>query len=389
LLAGQVAHAGDYTARSGAGGTRGPTAYFPPAFPYLLAGVDLLDGHRGAGARAVAGARVAEAMLGTASAALVGLLALELFGAAVGMLALLIAAVYPAWIALSAVVVAENLLTLFVIGAVWALVRARRAPSGRPQLGWIALAGILTGLAALSHVNGAVLAVPGLLAAAAWGGAGRRRLVPTLTFLLAAVLTVAPWTIRDAVVLHRFIPISDETGVTLVGTYNAASAHDRAIPDAWRYFAVIPGEHRLVRLARRLTEPELSGRLERQAFDYIDRHPSAPLRVAARNVLRLAELEGSFAWRASAASIGIDGGTARIGVFGFWVLGLLALLGFAGSARARSAPWWVWAVPLLLALSVVLVNAETPRFREPIDAFLMLPAACALAAAAQRRRSPG
>jgi hypothetical protein len=38
-------------------------------------------------------------------------------------------------------------------------------------------------------------------------------------------------------------------------------------------------------------------------------------------------------------------------------------------------------VPLLLALSVVLVNVETPRFRAPVDPFLILLAAAGLATA--------
>ncbi len=46
-------------------------------------------------------------------------------------------------------------------------------------------------------------------------------------------------------------------------------------------------------------------------------------------------------------------------------------------------------MPLLFAISVVLVNVETPRFREPVDPFLIMLAACALAAAVGRlRRSP-
>ncbi|MHB1569352.1 MAG: hypothetical protein ACYC0H_09120, partial [Solirubrobacteraceae bacterium] len=40
---------GDYHVGNGphtaAAGSRGPTAYFPPAFPYLLAVADLIDGH--------------------------------------------------------------------------------------------------------------------------------------------------------------------------------------------------------------------------------------------------------------------------------------------------------------------------------------------------------
>ena len=74
---------------------------------------------------------------------------------------------------------------------------------------------------------------------------------------------------------------------------------------------------------------------------------------------------------------------ADAGVICFWILCALALVG-AFTQLVRAAPPWVWALPLLLWLTVVLVNAETPRFREPIDPFLILSAACALAAARRR-----
>ena len=41
--------------------------------------------------------------------------------------------------------------------------------------------------------------------------------------------------------------------------------------------------------------------------------------------------------------------------------------------------WTLAVAPLLFALSVVLINVETPRFRAPVEPFLVLLAACALA----------
>jgi hypothetical protein len=410
-LASEIAHSGDYLdshrSGEGAGGTRGPTAYFPPAYPYLLAAVDLIDGHLTTRGAAVAPARYSQAALGTVTVALVGLVAYECFGPAVGLVALALAAVYPVFVELSAVLVAENLLTALMLAAVWAALRARRARGDGRRLGWVAVAGVLTGLAALAHVNGVVLIVPMLFAAwsalaapvasapagraaAAASGSGppalrlsrrrRRRVrsaVAVAVVVLAAVLTVAPWTIRNAIVMHRFIPISDETGITLVGTYNAASARDRLIPYKWRYYLAIPGDRHLLRRARFMTEPQLSSLLERQALRYTSRHPLSPLAASGHNLLRMLELEGSYAWRASAASIGLNAATARVGVVGFWIVCLLALGGIVASA-GRGAPWWVWAVPVLFALSVLPVNAETPRFREPVDPFLLLLAAGAL-----------
>ena len=56
------------------------------------------------------------------------------------------------------------------------------------------------------------------------------------------MLTILPWTIRNAVVMHHFIPVSDETGITIVGTYNVASAANSQLQYKWRIFYGIPGE---------------------------------------------------------------------------------------------------------------------------------------------------
>src|SRR5437588_5117204 len=130
----------------------------------------------------------------------------------------------------------------------------------------------------------------------------------------------------------------------------------------------------------RLTEPQLSARLQSQALHYVEHHPFSPLAVTYHNSLRLLELEGSFAWRASAYAQGIPRGMADAGVVVFWILCVVALAG-AFTHRVRAAPPWVWAMPLLLWISAALINAETPRFREPVDPFLILSAACAVAAA--------
>jgi hypothetical protein len=256
----------------------------------------------------------------------------------------------------------------------------------------VAAAGAFTGLAALTHVNGLLLLIP--LAIGLWDGPlrpSRRAIAAPALMLVVAAVVIAPWAIRNAVTVHAFVPISDETGITLVGTYNAASAADHQVPYKWRLFTGIPADRAVVRELPRTSEVELDSRLTSQALNYIADHPVAPLAVAAHNTLRLLELEGSFAWRSSAAAIGLDGGTARIGVIGFWILLVLAVCG-AFTGAARGAPLWVWLVPVLLALSVVLVNVETPRFRAPIDPFLVMLAACAVASALARlagRRAPG
>jgi 4-amino-4-deoxy-L-arabinose transferase-like glycosyltransferase len=387
-LASYIAHTGDYSLRrtpgSGAGGTRGPSAYYAPGYPYFLALVDLVDGHAVRRGPAIQPARDSQAVLGTITVVLIGLVAYELYGASAGLIALALAAAYPVFTELAGTLVAENLLTLLVMAALYAALRARRAGKTATRYAWVAGAGVLTGLATLTHENG-VLILAGLIPAV-WTVRPRLTLrslaAPALLVALTA-LTIVPWTIRNAVELHSFIPVSDETGVTLVGTYNVASAVDPQVPYKWRIFYGIPGERSLIRESPHLTEPQISAKLQSQALHYVSDHPFSPFVVAFHNTLRMFELEGTFAWIASASAVSVSTPVARTGVISFWILCVLALAALA-TKRGRSAPGWVWVIPVLLALSVVLVNVETPRFREPVDPFLILLASAGLSTVADR-----
>ena len=398
-----VAQHGDYHTgsgpHSGAGGSRGPTAYFPPAFPYFLGLVDLIDGHQAGGKSAIGPERVAMAVIGTLSVGLLGLVALEAFGGAVAVAAMAIAAVYPVFVELSGTLVAENLLLVFELASIWTALRARRAGGSRFPGGvylWIAATGVLTGLATLAHENAALFALP--LGVAAWsalrargaGGGGvparrpgLRALAGPALLVACACAIIAPWTIRNAVELHHFVPVSDETGITLVGTYNADSAAAEPLHYKWDLYLKLPEFKALAKTASHYDEVQLSGVLQHRALDYIRAHPSSVLDVGFHNTLRMFELEGSFAWHASYAAISLPARAARIGVVSFWLLLVLAIIGLFTNVR-REAPGWLWAFPVLYWLSVTFINLETPRFREPIDPFFILLAACAVATAAHR-----
>jgi 4-amino-4-deoxy-L-arabinose transferase-like glycosyltransferase len=401
-LASMIARFGDYHTgdrpKSGAGGSRGPTAYFPPAFPYVLAAADLVDGHTAGGHAAVAGERLEMAVAGTIAVGLVGLVALEAFGPLAGLVALGLAAVYPVMIELSGTLVAEDMVVVWELAAVWALLRSRRATGLRPTLAWMGLSGLLTGLTALTHENGILYLLPflagaGLILArhpATSTTSRRRRRLQTLAgpavMALACAAIIAPWTIRNALELHHFVPIADETGITLAGTYNPVSAADAQVPYKWHLFSHVPSLRYLARRSRHLTELQLSDQLEARALQYISAHPAAPLAAGLHNTLRMFELEGSYAWHASASAQGLRANVAAIGIVGFWLTCLLAIGGlFTG--MAHRSPWWMWAMPVLWWLTIAAVNVETPRFREPIDPFIVLLAACLITTALQRRTS--
>ena len=68
---------------------------------------------------------------------------------------------------------------------------------------------------------------------------------------------------------------------------------------------------------------------------------------------------------------------------------LLGLRG-AGAAGARhaTAPAFVWLVPLAMYVSVVFLASETPRYRAPLDPFVIVLAALAIVALARLQSSP-
>jgi 4-amino-4-deoxy-L-arabinose transferase-like glycosyltransferase len=399
-MASMIARFGDYHTgtkpKSGAGGSRGPTAYFPPAFPYYLAIADVLDGHQNGGKASVPPERIEMAVTGTISVALIGLVALEAFGEGVALAALVLAAVYPVFIETSGILAAENLVVPLELAAAWALLRARRARGGRIWI-WIAATGVLTGLTALAHENAILYLVPFAIAAWAVARAAAKpdRAHPRLRALAGPALlvvltcaTIAPWTIRNAVELHHFVPIADETGITLAGTYNPVSAGDTQLPYKWHLFSHVPELHYLAHGSGRYTEVQLSNLLEAQALNYIQAHPTAPLQASLDNTLRMFELEGTFGWRASTSALNIHQPWAEIGVYSLYAVCLLAIAGLF-TRRVRRAPWWLWLMPVLWWITIVPINVETPRFREPIDPFFILLAACAVSAAVARLRLRG
>jgi 4-amino-4-deoxy-L-arabinose transferase-like glycosyltransferase len=355
-----------------------PTAFRPPGYPYFLAAVYKVAGvERADGKRRVHAARVAGVFVGTAIVALIGLLAAQLWGRLAGIVALALGAIYVPLITVGATVMSEPLFDALMLGALAAAMAHRRSSH---RYRFAILAGALAGLAILTRANAVILLAP--LALAAWDGRPRRSrgaLGPPIALVVVALATVAPWTIRNAVELHAFVPVSTQLGSALAGTYNDAARADTRDPAAWRSVKHVPEFGSLMRRVREIPEAELDKRLRAASRHYIADHPLYVAKVAYWSTRRALELAGRRRSRATAATISIDHTWADRGVLCFWIFAALALAG-AFTRRARGTPGFVWAFPALMFFSVVFLVVETPRYRTPIDPFLVLLAALALAA---------
>jgi hypothetical protein len=351
--------------------TPGPTAFRAPLFPVALAAVYKLVGVGHAASRWEAG-RVLEAVLGTVTVALICLIALRLWGGTTALVAGALAAVYLPLVLVGASLMSESLYIPLGLAAVLAALVARDRPG---RLRWAVLAGVLVGLATLTRSTDLLLVVP--IALIVWVirplRSWRSARAP-LVVVCAALATLAPWLIRDAAVLRTFVPITDEGGYALIGTYNAEAAARADYPAL--YTPPLLEAAKLVPLARGRNEAQFGDRLTSTAFDYASAHRGYVLKVAYWSIVRLLDLEGTGFERWIEPTWGYTAGLSEFSVYAFWVIGALALAGLATGA-ARRAPAALWLCPVaLVALTIPVVGAT--RYRSPADPFVILLAALAL-----------
>lgn len=353
--------------------TSGPTAFRPPLFPIALSAAYDISGTGSKSARWEAG-RILEAALGALAVVLVYLIGLRLWTARVAITAGAMATVYPPLIIVGVSLMSEPLFIVFLLGAVLSALASRTA-TGRRRWGCAVGAGVLTGCAALTRSNGIVLLLPILLLV--WRERPRlslRAARAPLMVLAAAIVTLMPYTIRNAIVFHKFIPVSTQTGYALAGTYNSYSRYHTPFPGSW----LPPVPQVLGVLARdpRANEAQIGDRLTTEATSYIDAHPGYVATVAYWNTLRLLSLPGPGYERAIAQSEGYPMGLVSVSVYAFWFVALLALGGvLLGAARRTPIALWACAVVILIPSAIV---SGTMRYRSPADPFVILLAALAL-----------
>ena len=343
------------------------SAYRPPGWPAALWGTWELLG------RSLGDARVVEAAIGAAGAVLVAVVAGQVFDGAAAFAAGVVAALSPLALAVGASLESETLFTALVLAATGAALAARRSGAWR----WTLAVGALGGLAALTRTNG-LMAVPVLAlvvagAAGSWRAFAARFAVP----LVVAALVVAPWTVRNAVELHAFVPISTEVGNTLAGTYNDVSEDHGA---RWLEPKRTGAYHAIYR--RYGASAAADAALTRAVLRWIGRHPGYPFAVAAQNTARLLGLTGP-AWAAfslQTMSLGADAG--RLVWAGLLATALLAAAGLWLGRRSPPARL-LWALLAALWLPAALVNGEL-RLGAPATALMSVFAGLALARAVQR-----
>jgi Dolichyl-phosphate-mannose-protein mannosyltransferase len=344
-----------------------------PGAPFLYAAAYYASG----GAREGT-ARIVEALRGVATILVVFALGWRLggreLGRWVGLFSAFAVAVYPPFIHTTGELMSEPPAMLTLPAAVLAFLWAGDRGGTWP---WLA-PGLLFGLTAMFRPEYLFVGFAFVVLAAIRAGRGREwraGLVAALILLVAFALPIIPWTVRNAIVLDRVVPISTGGGKALyVGTYLPADGEYQGVKAtlAERYLGryLEPGSEALDEVNPtelfdevakevqaehpNLTRDQALGRAGKDNFDqYLGEDPWGYAAMTARKVGRM--------W-----SSGV--GEAMSSTVGRVVQVLLVLLGLAGFALlAVRRRWWelvALATPIALVTAIGAVSLAAPRRNE-------------------------
>lgn len=348
----------------------GSTAFRPPVYPFLLAVPFRLFG------ASFPAARIFTALFGVVVVLLVYEIALCIWDRRTALVAGVLCALFPPLIALNSGFFSEPVFLVFELAAVLVVVRFTERPRGfwAPML-----AGVLCGLAALTRGNGLLLVPLVALATALIGGSRRQKALRAAAVLAAAILVITPWTIRNAVVFHRFVPVTTETGFTMIQLFNPQAAADDAQNQFW-----LPGLRRIFR-NRSLNEAAIDARLTARAVGFASGHPAYAVKAVAINTLRTLSLwSGRYTGFFSYGGNGLSWSApfralVDLAIYPVYLLAALALLVRLRGRQAPRIPLVFWLVPLVLVVASGAA-AGASRYRAPADPFFLMLAAAGAAA---------
>jgi 4-amino-4-deoxy-L-arabinose transferase-like glycosyltransferase len=330
----------------------GPTAWMPPVFPYILAGI-----FKVAGVYTAASAVLAlslNALLSALVCVPIFSFARRSFGERVGTWSGWAWAFFPYAIYFPADRIWETYLTTLLLSVLFLLTLQLEDSGGT---GTWAGYGALWGMLALTSAV-ALSVMPAL-----WGWICVRRhqkkmrwMGPIAAALLALLAVVLPWCVRNYRTFHQFIPLRDTLGLELRVGNNGETAHwfPRMIgpwhsETEWSEF-------------QRAGEAAYMEEKKQQALEYIKSHPGWFLRVSARRALYLWtgywSLSGEYLNRENLDPLNIPfcSAVTLLGLYGLW-----------RALQQDAAAAFPYLLVLLFFPAIYYVTHPEVWYRRPID----------------------
>lgn len=295
-IAQNIADGRGFVADTGYGGLL--TGVFKPSahgyvfYPYFLAGLMYLFNAQ------LLGISIAQSLIDTLTCLLVYFLAFHVTSRRLAAVcASLIYAIYPPFIISSCQAMTETTTTAIVVAALYLLVKALHGNK------WsFVLAGVFMGFTILA--KSAMLAFPLWVIIILF--LARRRVselaAKAAIYVVAAYLVVCPWTIRNYIVFHTFVPVTTNMGMVLwgaTGPYDGMCltpeypvdtkarnlSNDSRIPDVNE--ATFQKVTKLRERIRNMNEIQRDAVLKRAAIQEVKDHPGRMVLLVIKKPIRL------------------------------------------------------------------------------------------------------
>lgn len=331
-----------------------PTSSRPPLYPLFLAASYKVFGYRDMPVKAI------QCLIDSCTVVLIMMIALLLSDARAAFIAGLLAACYPPTILYSNLRLTECLFTFLMIAEIYFMIRAFKENRGKHLL----LAGIMHGIATM--VRSTLLVLPMFLLPLLLINRWRKPLLKygVLWFLIGSAI-IAPWTIRNYMVFHKFIPV------------NVAGGH-------LLWFAIQPDAYNgdtVVELSPIREFPELAnmprsqwdGLMTRRMMKYAISHPIAYISAIAPNAIRFWSLPVGkvlLAKRSRSLATALQAIHLLFVICSFWGLAILL------RKSSDAVP-----IALLFVYATIMhsITLPAPRYRLPYEPLMLLCASYLLA----------
>jgi 4-amino-4-deoxy-L-arabinose transferase-like glycosyltransferase len=345
-------------------GPSGPSAWLPPLYPYLLAGIFSIFGIYSSASALVA--LTLNSLFSALTCVTIFHIGSKTFGPKVGAWAGWTWAFFPYAVFWSTNWIWATSLSAFLLSLI--CLSALHLERYNSATAWLRF-GVLWGVVVLTDTV-LVSILPFVLA---WLYCRLRRqrlslIGPISAWTLAFLLITAPWLIRNYLTFGEFVFIKSNFGLELhVGNYEGSSGLSGG-----RLLHPASNEHEFEKF-RQMGELSYVKESKRQALDFIVAHPGAFIWLTLKRVvyfwtgnsqlLQIFSLSGRFE-------------TARYLLF--TMVSVLAFLGLFSAFRNGHPEVSLFAVILIVFPLVYYVTHPTPRYRHPIEPAMVLLAVYAL-----------
>jgi len=327
----------------------------PPLTPWFLAGAYELFGP------SLLYGQILVTLIGFGACYIVNLLVHALFDRNVAIWAILLAAVNPLWVLFAAVPMTESVAILLYPLVALASLYLLRYPTIRNA----ALMGVILGITALN--KGTILAFGPIWAAwlviVIWPRWGRGLLLVGVTAAVCTAVLV-PWTVRNYQQLGRVIPVTLQAGHSMFEANNPYTEFALERVEHGQTWLNDPRIYSEAGDLSNLSPVQFDDTSRALALHFIRDHPGTFVEYALR---RIRVFWSAYAHPAHKA---------------YWYLVLpFFLAGFVLAWKHHLTMWRELALPSLLILqtmSLVILFPSMPRYRVPIEPFVLIFAAYAI-----------